>query len=117
MMRGELPENAAPTEAIEALRRLKNAGEDGADAADSGVRAREAAPRAVPRESTVAAALREPPKPVSQQPVNLYGDSKKDIPAKGWEYVDPKGKTQGPFTLEQMKKWFNKGDYSSLTSK
>jgi len=34
---------------------------------------------------------------------------KSACPSSGWEYVDPRGKTQGPFTLDQMATWQKHG--------
>jgi len=40
----------------------------------------------------------------------VHGASK-ECPKEGWEYQDPKGRKQGPFTLDQMKSWFDKGAF------
>lgn len=46
----------------------------------------------------------------STQPSRVHGE-KAPCPATGWQYKDPKGNVQGPFTLEQMQKWFSKGAF------
>lgn len=48
----------------------------------------------------------------SRQPVQGHGE-KQPCPATGWEYMDPKGKKQGPFTLDQMQKWFSMGAFKA----
>jgi translation initiation factor 2A len=51
---------------------------------------------------------KEEKKSASRQPDRNHGD-KKPCPTTGWEYLDPKGKKQGPFALEQMVKWYEMG--------
>merc|ERR1712012_433305 len=34
-------------------------------------------------------------------------------PTSGWEYLDPKGRKQGPFSLEQMMKWHDTGVFKA----
>eukprot|EP00928_Gymnodinium_smaydae_P057874 TRINITY_DN4109_c1_g2_i1.p1 TRINITY_DN4109_c1_g2~~TRINITY_DN4109_c1_g2_i1.p1 ORF type:complete len:718 (+),score=107.98 TRINITY_DN4109_c1_g2_i1:125-2155(+) len=43
-------------------------------------------------------------------PTHSHGD-KVPCPENGWEYKDPKGRTHGPFTLEQMQKWHTTGAF------
>lgn len=33
----------------------------------------------------------------------------REIPAHGWQYVDPKGNVQGPFSLQEMQQWSSMG--------
>merc|ERR1712194_969726 len=35
------------------------------------------------------------------------------FPATGWSYLDPKGKTQGPFTLLEMQQWNSLGYFKA----
>eukprot|EP00929_Paragymnodinium_shiwhaense_P108509 TRINITY_DN74828_c0_g1_i1.p1 TRINITY_DN74828_c0_g1~~TRINITY_DN74828_c0_g1_i1.p1 ORF type:complete len:727 (+),score=153.67 TRINITY_DN74828_c0_g1_i1:98-2278(+) len=44
------------------------------------------------------------PKQVSSNEVNGHGE-KKVCPKQGWEYIDPKEKIQGPFSIEEMRQW------------
>mmetsp|Transcript_400 Transcript_400/g.1242 ORF Transcript_400/g.1242 Transcript_400/m.1242 type:complete len:88 (-) Transcript_400:226-489(-) len=37
------------------------------------------------------------------------GDKSRSCPATGWQYVDPKGNIQGPFTLLEMQLWNSMG--------
>jgi len=46
----------------------------------------------------------------SGQPQQMHG-SKAACPTSGWEYMDKKGKKQGPFALEQMQKWMAMGAF------
>lgn len=50
--------------------------------------------------------------PPARRPNNEHG-TKAPCPTTGWEYMDPKGNKQGPFTLEQMQSWFNMGKLKS----
>mmetsp|Transcript_66053 Transcript_66053/g.144016 ORF Transcript_66053/g.144016 Transcript_66053/m.144016 type:complete len:625 (+) Transcript_66053:80-1954(+) len=40
----------------------------------------------------------------NHRPNQIHGD-KLPCPAKGWQYKDPKGNIQGPFSLQQMQEW------------
>merc|ERR1719436_1411406 len=106
MMRGELSE----TDPLDILMRLNKAQSPSMDGAagrsgmvgDSAAAGSVATSRSLsspqPRESGPPRRPQE--KQESGQPVKIYGD-KIECPTTGWEYMDPKGKKQGPFTLEQ----------------
>eukprot|EP00927_Polykrikos_kofoidii_P021459 TRINITY_DN20285_c0_g5_i1.p1 TRINITY_DN20285_c0_g5~~TRINITY_DN20285_c0_g5_i1.p1 ORF type:complete len:728 (+),score=152.14 TRINITY_DN20285_c0_g5_i1:114-2297(+) len=45
----------------------------------------------------------------ASQRAGLTHGNKQPCPTTGWEYTDPKGNKQGPFTLEQMQSWHKRG--------
>ncbi|CAE8593650.1 unnamed protein product, partial [Polarella glacialis] len=91
MMRGEVPDVPEVPDLAGLLARHKAT----PDAASSS-----SAPKPKPEKA-------EPP---AIMPVQSHGD-KAPCPTTGWEYMDPKGNKQGPFTLTQMQKWYNGGSF------
>mmetsp|Transcript_12201 Transcript_12201/g.27910 ORF Transcript_12201/g.27910 Transcript_12201/m.27910 type:complete len:1007 (+) Transcript_12201:188-3208(+) len=53
----------------------------------------------------------QPPMPKMAEAAAPIVNPNKDkpVPTTGWQYVDPKGNTQGPFKLNEMKHWFKLG--------
>lgn len=51
----------------------------------------------------------QPRQPAQQPQTQVQGENQWVCPATGWQYVDPKGNIQGPFTLLEMQLWNTMG--------
>lgn len=128
-----VPDTAGPS--ADELEELIAGGEDagprrqayrppGAHAADSKVSQRMRGEEAAGHSATASDASSERKKSASARgslprqsapakPQNIGHGDKQPCPSGGWQYRDPKGNVQGPFTLEQMQKWYAAGKIKS----